>query len=106
MKTYTLQKSTNKSKKWMVVTPEGRRVHFGGAGYSDYTRHRDEDRMRRYLKRHGGSKSGLTSSKENWRKSGLDTAGFWSRWLLWNKPSLDASIRDIEKRFGIRISKR
>jgi hypothetical protein len=41
--------------------------------------------------------------RENWSKSGIKTAGFWSRWLLWNKPTLDESIRDIEKRFHVII---
>lgn len=103
---YTLQKSSLKNKKWMVINPQGKRTHFGADGYSDYTKHHDIDRMHRYVKRHGGSSSGLTSSKENWRKSGIDTAGFWSRWILWNKPSLEASIRDTRQRFGVNIRKK
>lgn len=41
--------------------------------------------------------------RENWTKSGIDTAGFWSRWVLWNKPTLAASVADTEHRFGIDI---
>jgi len=70
-------------------------IHFGAKGMSDYTMNRDPERKRLYLKRH--------KARENWSKSGIRTAGFWSRWLLWNKPSLDESIRDIEKRFYVRI---
>jgi len=32
------------------------------------------------------------------------TKGFWSRWILWNKPTIDESINDIENRFGIKIN--
>ncbi len=70
-------------------------IHFGSKGYSDMTIHRSEDRKNRYILRH--------KDQEDWNKSGLMTAGFWSRWVLWNKPSLESSIKDTEKRFSIRI---
>ena len=44
-------------------------------------------------------------AKETWTKKGINTPGFWSRWLLWNKPSLRASIKDMEARFGIKIKR-
>lgn len=89
-----LCKSSNKKKKFMV-TIDGKTTHFGANGYSDYTIHKDIDRKRRYVVRH--------KRKENWTKSGIHTAGFWSRWLLWNKPSITSSIKDIETRFGVKI---
>lgn len=89
-----LSKSSRKDKKFMVEV-DGRKIHFGAKGYSDYTKHKDEKRMKRYLARH--------KPRENWQKSGIDTAGFWSRWILWNKPSLNASIKDTNKRFNISI---
>jgi hypothetical protein len=76
-------------------------IHFGAKGMSDYTINRDPERKRLYLKRH--DPRGRVRARENWSKSGIQTAGFWSRWLLWNKPSLDESIRDIEKRFRVKI---
>lgn len=94
---YVLKRSTRAGKKWQVSTPSGKTVHFGADGYSDYTKHKDADRKDRYISRH--------RARENWRKSGVTTAGFWSRWLLWNKPSLAASISDIEKRFNIDIKR-
>ena len=97
-----LQESSRNTKKWMVtITKDGDRnftVHFGGKGYSDYTLHKDPDRMMRYEARH--------NTKEDWGKSGIKTAGFWSKWLLWNLPSLNKSIKDTETRFGIKIHKR
>jgi hypothetical protein len=70
-------------------------IHFGAKGMSDYTINKDPNRKRLYIKRH--------RAHENWSKSGIQTAGFWSKHLLWNKPSLDESVRDIEKRFRVSI---
>jgi hypothetical protein len=89
-----LKKSNNPDKKFMV-TIGNKTVHFGASGYSDFTQHKDLDRMHRYENRH--------KSREDWTKSGIKTAGFWSKWILWNKPSLLTSIKGTEKRFNIRI---
>lgn len=90
-----LKKSTNSSKKFMVIFEDGTKVHFGAAGYSDFTKHKDIDRKQRYINRH--------STNENWGKTGIRTAGFWARWLLWNKPTIESSISDIENRFNVTI---
>ena len=66
-------------------------VKFGRQGYSDYTIHKDEARKERYLDRH--------RKNENWNKP--DTAGALSRWVLWNLPTLKASIDDFKKRFSL-----
>ena len=93
-----LSKSNRKNKKYKVVITDGERtktVHFGAEGYSDFTKHKDTERKKRYIARH--------QKRENWNKSGIYTAGFWSRWLLWNKPTIEESIKDIEKRFKVSI---
>jgi hypothetical protein len=41
---------------------------------------------------------------ENWKKSGVHTAGFWSRWLLWSKPTMTGAKALIKKKFNISIS--
>ncbi len=76
----------------MVEFLDGQTVHFGSEGYEDYTMHGDERRKKSYLKRHRAEKIGLDR---------LRTAGFWARWLLWNKKTLKESIDDIYNRFGI-----
>ena len=38
-------------------------------------------------------------NNEDWNKSGTKTAGFYSKHVLWNKPTLKESIDDINKRF-------
>jgi len=97
MKVYILEQSADPKKKWTAIrlNPSMKRISFGATGYDDFTMHRDTNRKKAYLTRH--------KSTENWNDP--DTAGFWSRWLLWNKPTIDASIRDIEKRFDIKVAK-
>lgn len=86
--------SSRNDKKYMVII-DGKTIHFGAAGMSDFTIHKDSDRKQRYISRH--------RSNENWAKSGIKTAGFWSRWLLWNKPTLTESIKNIENKFNVKI---
>ena len=40
---------------------------------------------------------------EDWTKNGIFTAGFWAKWILWNKPTLQESVADVEKRFYFKI---
>ena len=92
-----LQKSSSPKKKFMVRI-DNKTVHFGAKNYSDYTIHKDKKRMHRYENRH--------RSRENWKKSGIKKAGFWSKWILWNKPSFLKSIKDAERRFKIKIKRK
>lgn len=89
-----LRNSPKNDKKYRVTFEDKKFVDFGGKGYSDFTIHKDPERMRRYLARH--SRMG-----ETWTKSGLRTAGFWSRWLLWSHPSMPEAKKYMTKRFGI-----
>lgn len=95
-----LTKSPKNEKKYRVTfTESGKHVDFGQKGYSDYTIHKDYQRMKRYLNRHSGM-------GENWSPSGKYSAGWWSRWLLWSKPSLQAAIESVSRRLQRRILKR
>ena len=94
MSTIYLSKSDREGKKYMVEV-DGKTIHFGAEGYEDYTKHKDPERKKRYITRH--------QANENWTKSGIKTAGFWSRWLLWGEPSISASIKAIENKFNLRI---
>lgn len=91
-----LKESSRKGKKFMVKV-DNKTIHFGQEGASDYTKNKDDDRKDKYIVRH--------TKRENWNKSGIKSAGFWSRWILWNKKTLQASIKDTEKRFNITIKK-
>ena len=118
---YKLSKSPKRNKKFRIVLPYGKTIDFGAKGYSDYTLHKNSLRMRLYVQRHGGHVfkqlkeetntkvvqnkmlKVKNSDKEDWSKTRLNTAGFWSRWLLWSFPNLQRSKKYIENKFKIRI---
>ena len=97
MKLYILEESANPSKKFTAIrlNPTLKHIFFGAKRYEDFTTHKDEARKKAYITRH--------KANEDWNNP--DTAGFWSKHLLWNKPTIDASIKDIENRFDIKIVK-
>jgi hypothetical protein len=68
-------------------------VKFGAWGYEDYTQHKDPYRKKLYLTRH--------RSRENWDDP--FSAGALSRWILWNKLTIEDSIKDYIKRFNMYI---
>ena len=75
----------------MAAIEDGPTVHFGATGYQDFTQHGDEERKASYLARH--------KTREDWTLEGAQTAGFYARWLLWNKPSVAANIAGLNRRF-------
>ena len=85
----------NQKHKFKIVflLPTGRTktVYFGAQGYQDYTQHHDISRKKLYIQRH--------QKRENWQTP--FTAGSCSRWILWNKPSLQASFEDFVQRFHL-----
>ena len=86
-----VSKSNRAGKKYMAAIEGGPTIHFGAKGFQDFTLTGDEDRKAAYIARH--------RVREDWTLEGVKSAGFWSRWLLWNKPSLAESIADVNRRF-------
>lgn len=95
VKLLKITKSSKPEKKLMAVfeTDSGRTktTHFGASGMSDFTKHHDEERKQRYINRH--------KANENWNDP--TSAGALSRFILWNKMSLSASIADYKRRFNL-----
>ena len=85
-----LLRSARANKQYMVRV-DGRAIHFGASGYGDFTTHKDERRKAKYIARH--------RTTQDWSVAGIGSAGFWPRWVLWNKPSLKASVGAVNKRF-------
>jgi len=92
-----IKPSTTKAKKLMAIFYDEKKkkiktTHFGQKGYSDFTTHKDKSRREKYLTRH--------RARENWND--YMTAGSLSRWILWNRPTQQASILDYKRRFKLK----
>jgi hypothetical protein len=72
-------------------TGRSKTVKFGAKGYTDFTISKDKGKKDLYIARH--------KEREDWSKSGVATAGFWSKHILWNKETIDASLKDVKQKF-------
>jgi hypothetical protein len=89
---YIIIKSKKLHKKYDVINTNGKVISFGDNRYSDFTHHKNEERKMNYIIRH---------QNEDW--TDLNKAGTWSRYILWNKPTIKESINDMKKLFNIKI---
>lgn len=101
MKLIYIKPSTNKDKKLMAKFEKdnGRTIttHFGQASAMDYTKYykRDpriaEQKKDAYIARH--------KVTEDWNNP--TKPGALSRWILWELPTIEASITKFKKRFNL-----
>ena len=77
----TVEPSTRKNKKYMILNDNNKYVHFGDSRYEDFTKHHDLKRLNNYLSR-------ATKIKGYWRKDKYSPNNLAIN-LLWNK---DATI--------------
>ena len=95
VKLLSIKPSTKADKKYMATfeTDKGRTktTHFGASGYDDFIKTKDEKKKAAYIARH----------KVNENFNDPTTAGALSRFILWNKTTLSASIADYRRRFNI-----
>lgn len=92
----SIKKSDKKGKKYVATfedrdTGKKKTTHFGAAGYSDFTKHKDQKRKARYLARH--------ECREDW--SDPTTPGALSRWILWGEPSMKQSVTSFKRKFRL-----
>jgi len=100
-----ISKSTNPKKKYMALFIDGKKkktIHFGSNGSKDYTIYSKEDGKKKanerkslYYARH--------IKREDWTKP--MTAGTLAKYILWNKPTIKASISDYIKKFNLKLIK-
>ena len=87
-------KSSDPNKKFEAVIHKEdgkvKKIKFGQAGYSDFTKHKDPERKERYLARHKGM-------NENWND--YTKPSFYATRILWNKPTSRDSIKDVNNKF-------
>jgi len=86
-----IKKSVNPLKKYDAFI-DNKKISFGANGMSDYTINKDKDRKNRYLDRH---------KKDNYNNPLYPS--FYSTNLLWNKPTLNESIKDTNKKYNVNI---
>jgi hypothetical protein len=94
IKLISIKRSNRIGKKFMATFEIGSRkkvIHFGAKGASDYIHHHDKKRKQRYLTRHHKDLGTRDPSR----------AGYLSTYILWNRPTLNASIRDYRRRLNI-----
>ena len=77
-----IQGSNNPKQKYDAIINGNKTISFAIC-YEDYTTHKDEKRRQNYIKRH---------SNEDWSRANLESAGWMSRYILWEKPSLREAI--------------
>lgn len=86
----SFEKSNRKGKKYSVVTPSGKTIHFGSSSYGQYkdsTRlglyksldHGDKERQKKYLAR----AKGIKNKKGELTWTDPETANFYSVKYLW-----------------------
>eukprot|EP00965_Chrysotila_dentata_P029979 998289-Pleurochrysis_carterae.AAC.1 len=90
----SIEQSTKQPYKYKAVfsTSTGRKItHFGHRAYEDFNIHKDRVRKDRYRSRH----------RKDLETNDPTRAGFLSYYILWNKPTLEASVRDYTRRLRI-----
>jgi hypothetical protein len=75
-------------------------IKVGSAGMGDYTIFNKEqgekiadEHKERYINRH--------QKREDWTKTGITSNGFWAKHLLWNKRTMQESIKDVIKKYNL-----
>ena len=94
MKLLSIKPSERATKKYVAtfnVDDKEKRVHFGQKGSSTYIDHKDDKKKDAYIARH----------KVNENFNNPLSSGSLSRYILWNKTTLSASISDFKKRFNL-----
>ena len=73
--------STRKNNKYMVILTSGKKVHFGSSKYEDYLTHKDKDKRDKYLSR----ATKIKNKQGELTYTNPESANFWSVNLLWPK---------------------
>jgi hypothetical protein len=94
MKLLSIKPSERPTKKYVatfMVNDKQKLVHFGYKGSKTFLDHKDEKKRLAYVARH----------RVNENFNDPLSAGSLSRYILWNKTTLSASISDFKKRFNL-----
>ena len=75
-----VEPSTRKNKKYMILNDDNKYIHFGDIRFSDFTKHNDLERRKRYLNR-------ARNIKGNWKKDKYSANNLAIN-LLWNDKTI------------------
>jgi hypothetical protein len=88
--------ANNGKHKYYIITASGKKIFFGAHNYNDYLiyykyygKEYADKKKEAYLARH------KVNEEKFWNNPNYPS--FWSKNLLWNKPTLEASYNDIKK---------
>lgn len=90
VKIVKLERANDGKKKFVATFDNGKKVKFGEFGSEDYTIHKDTKRRELYRARH--KKDLITNDPMR--------PGFLSWYILWNQPTIEASVKDYNKIFA------
>lgn len=97
MENFVIVESNKPDKKFIALylSPNGKlkKIYFGANGYDDFTLTGNIKQKQLYISRH--------QTREDWND--IYTAGFFSRYILWNESTIDKSIEATNKKFNINI---
>ena len=86
-----IKRSHNPKNKYDAIINGAKTISFGAAGYSDYTIHKDDKRKEWYIKR---------DSNEDWTRQNVASPAWLSRWILWEKKTMQEAIRHATKMYA------
>lgn len=99
IKLVSLKKLKSNKKKYIaefeITSKTGKKrkksTKFGASGMSDFTIHKDRERRERYIARH----------KKDLSTNDPMRPGYLSMYILWNKPTVKASLADYKRRLSV-----
>lgn len=100
MKLVSITKATDGKYKYTAVFDvdgKSKTTHFGAKNYNDFIIYSKQDKQLAEIKK----KAYLARHKVNEDFNSPTTAGALSKWILWNKSTLAASIADYKKHFNL-----
>jgi hypothetical protein len=97
MAVIVVRRSPHPDKKWQVTIPRHwgvQTIDFGDKTSPDYTTHRNLSLAVQYHRAH---------QDQDWSMGANGREHFWTRWLLWNKPTIQEAIADMSDKFNLKF---
>ena len=92
MKLVSITKSERPEKRLKAIFEDPKRtIHFGFKGGSTFIDHQDDAKRKAYIARH--------KVRENWNDP--TSPGALSRYILWERPTLQSAIGAFKRRFNL-----